>query len=196
MSPRAPRIAILLLLIALGVVADTASAAEPPAPMGAVRQALSLSDARLELMDEVMASKWLSRAPIEDLTQEAAVKEAAIAKARTLGVAAHGTEQLFAAEIEAAKEVQLGWGAHWLYYGAPPDLAAPDLTQLRAELSSVSEQIVALLPKLVPLSSLPKAEPRVTRAANRILRVRYLDSEGRARIVDGLLGLRRIAAPR
>lgn len=159
--------------------------------MAAVRQALALSDARLELMDEVMASKWFGRTPIEDPAQEAAVVEAAVMKARALGVAAGGTAELFAAEIEAAKEVQLGWGSHWLYYGAPPDLAAPELAQLRAELSSISEQIVALLPKLVPLSRLPKARVPATRAAARILRVRYLSAEGRTRIVDALLRLRR-----
>ncbi|HEY1853846.1 MAG TPA: hypothetical protein VGG40_04600 [Solirubrobacterales bacterium] len=175
--------------VALATVAGTASAAAP-APLAAAREALELTDARLELMDEVMASKWFSRTPIQDPAQEAAVKEAAVAKAQALGVAAGGTRSLFAAEIAAAKEVELGWGARWLYYGAPPDLAAPELEALRSQLSEISERIVAVLPRLLTLGRLPAARRRVGTIAGQVLRVRYLGGESRARIVDSLLAIR------
>jgi chorismate mutase-like protein len=187
---RALAIAILTSLAALGAAAGTASAAAP-APLEAAREALVLSNTRLELMDEVMASKWFSRSPIQDTAQEASVKEAAAGEAGELGVAAAGTRALFAAEIEAAKEVQLGWGSHWLYYGAPADLAAPELVQLRSQLGEISKQIIAVLPRLVSLSKLPDARKRVGMAAAKILRVRYLGAEGRAALVDALFGLRR-----
>jgi chorismate mutase-like protein len=182
--------ALLIVAAVAAGTAATASAEAPPA-LAAAREALALTDARLELMDEVMASKWFSRAPIEDPAQEAAVTEAAVAKAGELGVAPAGVRSLFGAEIEAAKEVQLGWGSHWLYLGAPPDLAAPDLAQLRSQLSEISERIVAVLPRLAPLAELPDAHRRVTMAAAKVLRVRYLGAASRARLVEALLAIRR-----
>jgi len=188
---RALTVAILAFVVALAVAGGTASAAAP-VPLEAAREALALSNDRLELMDEVMASKWFNRTPIQDPAQEATVKAAAVVRAGELGIAAAGTRAVFAAEIAAAKEVQLGWGSHWLYYGAPTDLAPPELAQLRAQLSELSEQIVAVLPRLVPLSKLPDARDRVSRAAAKILTVRYLSADGRVALVDALLGLRRV----
>jgi chorismate mutase len=182
---------LVAVMVCAGVLVAFPAAGQAAGPsLGPARQVLSLTEARLELMDEVMATKWLSRAPIQDLTQEAAVKEAAIAQAATRGVAAAGTRKLFDAEIAAAKEVQLGWGSHWLYYGAPPDLAAPDLTELRSRLSAISNEIVATLPRLVSLGEAPRAAERLEAAAARILTVKYLSREGRTAIVEGLLGIR------
>jgi chorismate mutase-like protein len=178
----------LALLWAGALVAPPAGAASTS--LAPARRVLSLTEARLGLMDQVMASKWLSRSPIEDVAQETAVKEAAVAKAGEIGVAAAGTRRLFAAEIAAAKEVQLGWGSHWLLYGAPPDLTAPDLTELRARLSAISAEIVAALPGLVSIGEAPRAGERLEAAAARILTVRYLGREGRASIVEGILAIR------
>jgi chorismate mutase-like protein len=187
-------LAASLIVAFAGVgMAGTASAARPAA-LTAAREALVLTDQRLELMDEVMASKWFSHSPIQDPAQETTVKEAAVAKAQALGVAAGGTRSLFAAEIVAAKEVQLGWGSHWLYYGAPPDLAAPELEALRARLSAISEEIVALLPRLVTLAKVPDARTRVGKIATKVLQVKYLGAEGRAGVIDALLGIRRASA--
>jgi chorismate mutase len=190
--PRRPRTLALALLMTgaamLGLGAAGASAAGPS--LQPARQVLALTEARLELMEGVMASKWLSRAPIQDLTQEATVKEAAVAQAATLGVAAGGTRKLFDAEIAAAKEVQLGWGSQWLFYGAPPELAAPNLTELRSRLSTISSEIVATLPSLVSIAAAPRAGERLEAAAKRILTVRYLSGLGRTAIVEGLLGIR------
>jgi chorismate mutase-like protein len=188
---RAFAMAIVTSVVAFATFGSTASAAAP-APLEAAREVLSLSKERLELMDEVMASKWFSHSPIQDPAQEAKVKEAAAAEAQELGVAPAGTRALFAAEIGAAKVVELGWGSHWLYYGAPADLAAPDLGQLRSQLSDISKKIVAVLPRLVSLSKLPNASSRVSQATAKILRVRYLGDDPRSTIVSALLGLRRI----
>lgn len=192
-SRRACALAAALAMLASLTVVTASASARPssPAPLDAAREVLALSNARLELMDEVMASKWFSRSPIEDPVQETSVKDTAAAEAAALGVAAAGTRAVFAAQIEAAKEVQLGWGSHWLYYGAPAGMAAPELGQLRSQLSEISKQIVAVLPRLIPLSKLPDARNRVSIAAARFLRVRYLGSAGRAAIVDSLLTLRR-----
>jgi chorismate mutase len=183
---------LLVVAVALAIVVPSASAASAPGggAFGAAREALVLSKERLGLMKEVMASKWLSRAPIQDLAQEESVKESAVAKGLELGVAAGATRSLFAAEIGAAKEVQLGWGSHWLFYGAPAELAAPDLTAIRASLGVISEGLVALLPKLVGLRDEPNAEARSTAAGAKILKVPYLGSAGRDAIVEGLLGIR------
>jgi chorismate mutase len=184
--------ALAVVAVSLAVVAPSACAATPPAggAFGAAREALILSKERLGLMKEVMASKWISRGPIQDLVQEESVKEAAVGKGLELGVAAGATRELFGAEIAAAKEVQLGWGSHWLYYGAPVGLAAPDLGQIRSSLGVISEGLVALLPKLVGLADEPNAEARLGAAGAKILKVPYLGAAGRGAIVEGLLGIR------
>jgi chorismate mutase len=184
--------ALAAVAVALAIAAPSASAASPSGagPLGAAREALVLSKERLGLMKEVMASKWLSRAPIQDLAQEESVKETAVAKGLELGVAAGATRALFTAEIAAAKEVQLGWGSHWLFYGAPAELAAPNLENLRASLGVISEGFVALLPKLVGLGEEPDAGARSDAAAAKILRLPYLGPAGRAAIVEALLGIR------
>jgi chorismate mutase-like protein len=187
---------LLVAAVALAIVPPSAGAATAAdgSSFGAAREALVLTRERLGLMKEVMASKWFSRGAIQDLGQEEAVKEAAVAQGLEVGVAAGATRNLFGAEIAAAKEVQLGWGSHWLYFGAPAELAAPELTQLRANLGGISERLVALLPKLVGLGGEPNAEGRLTSAAAKILKVPYLGSEGRAEIVEALLGIRGRAA--
>src|SRR6201996_9506610 len=167
-----------------------AAAAAPPSQLVAAREVLVLSDARLELMKEVMASKWFSRAPIQDLAQEEKVIETAVAEARALGVAAGPTATLFEAEIGAAKEVQLGWGSHWLFYGAPPELAAPELTALRRGVRKISAQIVAALPRLIGISALPAAESRVESIAEKVVLVKYLSVSDRAGLSDALTGIR------
>jgi chorismate mutase len=189
---RSAHAGLAVAVVALTVVASSSAAATAPddGAFGAAREALVLSKERLGLMKEVMASKWVSRAPIQDLAQEESVKEAAVGEGLELGVAAGATRELFGAEIAAAKEVQLGWGSHWLYFGAPAELAAPDLTQLRTTLGAISEGLVALLPKLVGLRDEPKAEARLMAAAAKILRLPYLGSAGRVAIVEGLLAIR------
>jgi chorismate mutase len=184
--------ALVVVAVSAVIVAPGAAAASGSdgGAFGAAREALVLSRERLGLMKEVMASKWLSRAPIQDLAQEEAVKESAIAQGLELGVAAGATRGLFTAEIAAAKEVQLGWGSHWLFDGAPAGLAAPDLGQLRTTLGRISERLVALLPKLVGLGSEPNAEARLRAAAAKSLRVPYLGPTGRSAIVEALLGVR------
>lgn len=181
---------VALALVLVVAVGPARAAGSERAMIGAAREALGLTGQRLGLMKEVMASKWLSRAPIQDLGQEEAVKEAAVARGLELGVAAGSTRGLFTAEIAAAKEVQLGWGSHWLFYGAPAELAAPDLTALRASLAEISERLVALLPKLIGLGGVSEAEARVAAAARKILKVPYLGVEGRAQIVKALVAIR------
>jgi chorismate mutase len=178
---------LLAFLAAAAVAVPTSAVAAAPAPMAAARQVLTLTKSRLGLMDQVMASKWLSRAPIQDPVQEATVTETAVAEAEPLGVSAELTRSVFAAEIAAAKEVQLGWGSHWLYYGAPEGLAAPELATLRAELTAISKGIVAELPRLDGLATQPNVRARLLDAAKKILRVRYLTAAGREAIVDALL---------
>jgi chorismate mutase-like protein len=188
--------ALAALLVAVTIMSPgTAAAAGGRASLGAAREGLTLTKERLDLMREVMASKWFSRAPIQDPAQEETVKTAAVAQGLELGVAAGSTRSLFAAEIAAAKEVQRGWGSHWLFYGAPADLAAPDLSGIRASLGGISERLVALLPRLVPLARDPGTQARVSAAAAKILVVPYLGPQGRAEIVEALLGIRgRVAA--
>ncbi len=65
-----PRLAVLLVaVIAAAALSPAAAAAKTPTPASAARTALSLSAERLSVMRRVMASKWQSRSPVEDLAQ-------------------------------------------------------------------------------------------------------------------------------
>jgi chorismate mutase-like protein len=186
MRTRSALLCVLLATVAMAI--PTGASAATPAPLKAARQILTLTEQRLELMEQVMASKWLSRSPIQDPAQEATVTETAVAEAEALGVSAKLTRKLFAVEIAAAKEVQLGWGAQWLYFGAPEGLAAPELTTLRAELTGISKAIVAALPRIEGLSALPNAHTRLLNAAKQILIVHYLGQKNFEGLVAALLG--------
>jgi chorismate mutase len=188
MRTRSALLCALLVTVAMATSMPTGAVAATPAPLKAARQILTLTEQRLELMEQVMASKWLSRSPIQDPAQEATVTETAVAEAEALGVSAKLTRKLFAVEIAAAKEVQLGWGAQWLYFGAPEGLTAPELTTLRAELTGISKAIVADLPRIEGLSALPHVHTRLLNAAKKILIVHYLGNENFESLVEALLG--------
>jgi chorismate mutase len=189
MRTRPARLAALLAvaLVLVAIAIPTGAGAATPAPLKAARQILTLTESRLELMEQVMASKWLSRSPIQDPAQEATVTETAVTEGEALGVGAKLTRGVFKAEIAAAKEVQLGWGSQWLYFGAPEGLAAPELTTLRAELTAISKSIVAALPRLEGLDKQANVRARLLAASAKILIVHYLSTKSREAIVDALL---------
>jgi chorismate mutase len=66
---RRRRRALLVAAAVIAALVPATATANPHAPASAARRALSLSDARLSLMRSVMASKWQSRAPVEDRAQ-------------------------------------------------------------------------------------------------------------------------------
>lgn len=157
----------------------------------AARTVLRLTGARLSLMEQVMASKWQSHSPIQDRAQERAVVAGALALSRSRGLADRGIRRFFGQEILAAKEVELGWGERWLWYGFPSHLKQPDLAQLRAELATFTPRLVDALARLGDLRCQPGIGASLTRASHDLIRTPFVSEARRAAIVAALLSVRR-----
>lgn len=164
------------------------------AGIGAARTALRLTGERLALMKQVMASKWVSRSPIQDRAQERVVMAGALALSRRRGLADAGVRRVFGQEILAAKEVQLGWGQQWLWYGFPRHLRPPDLTQMRAKLASLTPEVVDALARLGRLRCQARGRVALLHASRRLIRTRFVSDRRRAAIVAALLSVRRVGS--
>lgn len=165
-----------------------------PAGLGAARKFLRLTDERLALMKAVMESKWLSRSPIQDRAQEERVVQGALVISRELSLADAGVRRVFAQEILAAKEVQLGWGTRWLWYGFPDDIKPPDLTRLRAQLAAFTPKLVDALGGLGQLRCQPGVHVTLTRASRQLIRTSYVSDRRHAAIVAALLSVRHVGS--
>ena len=185
MSTRA--VAVVVLLVA--ALAPAPATASTTSPQSAARRALSLSDARLSLMRSVMASKWQSRAPVEDRAQERAVLDSARRAARQRGLGEAGVAAVFKTEISAAKTVQLGWGRQWLLHGFPADEPAPDIAAVRARLADLSPRIVDALAGLDALRCRAGARATLLRESRRLVRTRFVTDRARADLGGALLSV-------
>lgn len=105
-----------------------------------------LIDARLELMREVAAAKWIAGLPIADPAREAALLAELADSALRYGLEPEGVVRLFEAQINAARVIQSYWFASWeSHRAAPPDTASSLGLDLRPRISALGEQILAAL---------------------------------------------------
>jgi len=158
--------------------------------LAAAQTFLRLTDERLALMKQVMESKWLSRTPIQDPAQEQRVVQGALVISGELGLADTGVRRVFAQEILAAKEVQLGWGARWLLDGFPSDVKPPDLTQLRAQLTALTPKLIDALAGLGRLRCQHGVRATLIRASRLLIRTRYVSNPRRSAIIAAVLSVR------
>jgi cyclohexadienyl dehydratase len=156
----------------------------PAAEALAAEQLYQLLDARLELMDEVAAHKWRQGQPIENLDRETVVLERAVADALRHGLTPDSSRAFFAAQIEAAKEIQRHWFRVW-EAGAEP-AAAPDLDAVvRPELLRLGSDILAAAGHARPVSR---------RAFDAVVAVEGLGDGARAAVFRALEDLRRFTS--
>ncbi len=117
-----------------------APASAPPASVAPASAALD----RLEIADDVAASKYLSGKAVADPAREQAVVDATIAAAKADGVDPVAAERIIRAQITASKQVQYALIAFWHANPAQAPTTAPDLT------TSVRPRINAVDARLVP----------------------------------------------
>lgn len=99
---------------------------------------------RLALMKPVAAWKRINGVAVEDRAREAVVIERASAAAEEAGLAAETAGRFFAAQIEAAKEVQRCWIARWDAGTPLPPSPLPDLmTDIRPRLLEIGAALLA-----------------------------------------------------
>lgn len=182
----------LLATVVLGTLAPAASATELDR-LAPARAALGLTGERLDLMRGVMATKWVARTPIEDVDQEQAVLASARAAARQRGLDPDAVAAFFAEQIEAAKEVQLGWGGRWLLRGFPADEPVPDLADLRARLAALTPAFLDALGRMADVRCARNLRARLLRVAGRRVDEPFVSDGRRAAIVDRMLAVARLA---
>ena len=134
----------LLLISVLAVLAATGAVPATAAAAATTDQLYGLVGERLSHMRDVAAFKWLNDRPVEDLSREQVVVEAALANARNQQLVPEGAEAFFLEQIEAAKDIQRYWFSRWQTGSGPAD--APDLSSnVRPQLLLLGEQITAAL---------------------------------------------------
>jgi cyclohexadienyl dehydratase len=110
-------------------------------------QAAELYDAigaRLALMQEVAAYKWIHGQPIEVPEREAIVIENAIRSGLDHGITVNSSRLFFTAQIEAAKDIQECWFRRWEQEHAPTEAADLDRV-VRPRLLALGADINRLL---------------------------------------------------
>jgi chorismate mutase-like protein len=171
-----------------------ARSSSAPGELRAAHTFLRLTNERLAMMKAVMEIKWLSRSPIQDRAQEARVVQDALAMSAKLGLADAGVRRVFTQEILAAKEVQLGWGARWLWSGFPKDITPPSLDQLRAHIAALTPKLIDALAGLGQLRCQAGVRATLTRASHRLIPTTYVSDRRKATIVAALLSVRHLGA--
>ncbi len=123
-----------------------------------------------------------------------------LATARDLATArelnAGSVANLFAAQIAAAKEIQLGWGELWLLFGYPADQPAPDLSSVRPQIAALAPAIADALTRTRRMHCVPNAYASLMKAARVSITVPFADDALRRQIVDAVLRVRRWAGAR
>lgn len=117
--------------------------------------------ARLSVMKDVAAHKWMHDLPIEDAKREAAVLKATVDQAKQRGVDVEFADEVVSAQIDAAKRIQARWFNHWRTAGGPS--SAPDLvTEIRPRISELTAELIGLVTVLQaqPLSAAEQVELR------------------------------------
>lgn len=182
-------LALVLSAVVAAAVAGPAAATEFDR-LAPARAVLVLTDERLELMRGVMATKWVSRAPIEDLAQEQTVLASARAAAQERGLEPDAVAAFFSEQIAAAKEVQLGWGSRWLLHGFPADEPVPDLADVRARLAALTPAFLGHLEHVDQVLCARNVRARLLRVAARRVDEPFVTAERRAAVVDRVLAVR------
>ncbi|MFS4505225.1 gamma subclass chorismate mutase AroQ [Clavibacter sp. Sh2141] len=147
--PRRALLASSALAVSLAAVLGAASPALAgprvvAGEQGAVTAVASAALDRLEIADDVAASKWLSGKAVADPAREQAVVDATVAAAEADGVDPVAAERIMRAQIAASKQVQYALIARWRAHPEEAPTTAPDLT------ASVRPRINAVDARLVP----------------------------------------------
>ncbi len=139
--------------VALGLVLASGCArpSAPPRPdsaeaRAAVDELLGLMRQRLQLMPDVARAKWNAKRPISDPERERALLDNLAQQAKAKGVDVTFARTFFAAQIEAAKQIQRDLFTRWEAANRGPFPAVPDLkTNLRSRIDRLSADLLAAL---------------------------------------------------
>lgn len=127
----------------LGAAAPAQACPRDPAEQQAVTAVASAALDRLEIADDVAASKFLSGKAVADPAREQAVIDATVAAAKADGVDPVAAERVMRAQITASKQVQYALIARWNAHRDEAPTTARDLaTSIRPRINAVDARLV------------------------------------------------------
>lgn len=136
-------------------------------------------NARLALMKDVAAYKWINKLPVTAIDREAVVINRAAMDGLRHGLTTSGSASFFRAQIEAAKDIQQCWHQRWDTSGGP--------TQARDLNGDVRPELIRLGTLIV--SRLPNAEKDPS-AFNQSINIECLSRQSKDSLFMALLGIK------
>lgn len=106
------------------------------------REVVDLMAQRLELMPFVAAWKYAKSLPVTDVAREQAVLEATVERAAALGIEPAAARELFALQIELARDVQVRWIDAWKRGASPPQPLRDLGGELRPSLDALGSRLL------------------------------------------------------
>jgi chorismate mutase len=184
---------IPFLLIGLAIPACRPAPAPPAVkrapPDRTFDDLLGLMRTRLEVMHDVARWKWAAKSPIDDPEREAALLRDVSDQGSLLGLDPATTRAFFAAQIEAAKNVQRADFSRWEADQRGPEGEAPDLARvLRPRIDSLNRGLIAALARTRPrLLTDRDATARLRSRADQVLLGEGIDDAVRATAIRSLI---------
>jgi len=161
----------------------------------AVARVLATVDARLALMSQVAAAKWLAGNAVSDPAREQAVLEHNATAASALGLATTPAGELLALQMRFAREAQLRLHAKWQRHGCDACEPVPDLATVRQELDALGATQLRAIHLAAPALAAPDFVVRHTALADERLQIALPAGADRAALLHALAAIRRTAAP-
>jgi cyclohexadienyl dehydratase len=128
--------------------AQGSSLEDPPALASA---AIRLLDARLALMPDVAAAKWIASQSISDPAREALVIKAAGEEASSMGLDRAAVEALFSDQIARARDAQSAAFEQWRAAGSGPTTAPSLRDDLRPKIDRITHELLRSLYLAAPI---------------------------------------------
>ncbi|KUI36979.1 chorismate mutase [Mycobacterium sp. IS-1496] len=157
----------------LGAFAGVAPAqADTDSPLSALVDAAA---ERLRTAEPVAASKWNTKAPIEDPARVEQVLDAVATDASARGVDADRVRRIFRDQISATESIQYTRFAQWKLDPAVAPATAPDLASSRGVIDGLNRTMVDQMAAHWPLFRSPECPQRVREATDQVAATRNLD---------------------
>ncbi|GAA2562999.1 hypothetical protein GCM10010423_77500 [Streptomyces levis] len=126
-------------------------------PLGKLGPLTGLVIERIQISDDVAASKFGTDSPIEDPVREAQVLDSVRKQAEAAGVDADTAVAFFRDQITASKIVQRGLFDRWTAHPEEAPTTRPDLGPIRSKLDQLTTALLAELKDTEKVRSTPVA---------------------------------------
>ncbi|GAB3011401.1 hypothetical protein GCM10023080_092490 [Streptomyces pseudoechinosporeus] len=123
-------------------VKSASNAVETTKPLGRLGSLTDLVIERLQVSDDVAASKFGTDSPIDDPAREQQVLEQVREQAGSLGLNPDTAVAFFQDQITASKAVQKGLFARWTAHPDEAPTERPDLDQIRTRLDQLTTDLL------------------------------------------------------